>query len=380
MQIYKEKSLCTGCSACVNICPKACIQMQEDERGFLYPVVDSAACIQCNRCKSVCSTYLEKNNSKVESQLYSYTNPSLEVLKRSSSGGIFTTISEKILNMGGYVCGAVYGDDFSVHHTVSSDPVRVSDMCGSKYVQSDMGNCFQTVRKILTDQKKPILFTGTPCQCLGLRKYLGKEYENLYIADIVCHSVPSPKVFRAYIESLEEKYGKISGINFRDKRNGWLNYSCVFEFENGTVCEDHNRNLYMSGVLDGFYHRESCEQCPVKTVTGYCSDLTMGDFWGIKSVAPDAYRQAGVSAVIVHNLKGKILLEGSNIKEYEMAPFLVANPKINSCISGNRASGLFYKNMVRRGINEAFTAVYRKPLMVQIKMFLKKLIHTDKRG
>ncbi len=371
-QIYLKKEMCTGCSACYAACPKKCIEMIPDKHGFLYPVVDESNCIKCGKCQRVCQTYCTEEKKKL-SNLYGYVNPNKEILSASSSGGIFSAVFEKIISGGGYVCGAVFDKELSVHHVVTNITEIAEKMRGSKYVQSRVENCYAEILKILTEGKE-VLFTGTPCQVLGLKCFLGKDYPNLFTADCICHSVPSPVIFQSYLEMLKRKYGDIYEFSFRDKTNGWENYNLSFETKKGKIYFCHKGNPYMEGFLDGLYHRESCTQCPVKTRVNYCSDLTMGDFWQVKDIAPELYDPRGVSAVLVNTEKGGKLLDEIQLKRCEITPFLQANYRYSQCVKNGEKADLFWEMFEKKSIGYAYKKIYKIPFKIRVKTKIKSLL------
>lgn len=216
-----DKSRCCGCSACMNICPNNAIKMKIDNKGFKYPIVDDEKCVNCGLCDKVCPYNNEYTKKEIynKSVAYGGWNNNDEIRKNSTSGGIFSAISKYVLDNNGLICGAIYDDNLKVIHEIVDNIENLKKINGSKYVQSDMKDNFKKIKKYLEDGKL-VLFSGTPCQVSGLNSFLGKEYENLYTCDIVCHGVPSPKVFEKYKKELEKaKNSEIININFRDKES-----------------------------------------------------------------------------------------------------------------------------------------------------------------
>ncbi len=370
-RIYCDKKLCTGCSACYAVCPVGCIEMLPDGKGFLYPSIDEEKCVHCGKCKSACQTYIEEKSAYTP-ELYGYVNPDTETLLKSSSGGIFSALTEKILAKGGYVCGAVFDEKISVRHIVTNDAEDIRKMRGSKYVQSRMENCFSEILRLL-DSGKTVLFTGTPCQVLGLKCFLKKDYGNLFTVDCVCHSIPSPLIFSKYIQSIERVDGKIIDFSFRNKKDGWNNYNLYYKTCVGEKYLPHKGNYYMEGFLDGLYNRESCNSCPVKTRAGYASDITIGDYWHAKELTPEIYNENGVSAVLVNSVKGKELLRGIPIKKYEIEAFLNVNKKYSECAKTGVKSDLFWLEFNKNGIDAAYKKAYKLPFKIKIKTVIKKI-------
>lgn len=315
---------CTGCTSCMNICPQKCIQMIEDGEGFLYPQIDNSKCIQCGVCEKVCAV-LHKERSRIPISIYVAKNANENIRMESSSGGIFTLIAEHILSEGGVVFGAKFNERWEVIHDYTETVKGLAEFRGSKYVQSSIGNTFQQVKLFLKAGRK-VLFTGTPCQIIGLKKYLRKEYENLLTIDFICHGVPSPKVWRTYLEEslsnkrnskyypfFESEKNSINKIEFRSKLTGWKNYSFVLTFSrtmfNGGQMYTSIawENPYMRGFLSDLYLRPSCHHCFVKGFRSQ-SDITIADAWGIEYYLPQWNDDKGASLLCIFNKKSLEIL------------------------------------------------------------------------
>lgn len=188
----EDKSKCSGCHACYSICEKKAIIMKEDKKGFKYPSVNKEKCTNCNLCEKVCPIL---NNQTISNEPIAYAcyNKNEKVRLESSSGGIFSLISAEILKKDGVVFGASFNNEFMIEHTCIESIEELYKFRGSKYVQSIIGDTYKKAKEFLKHGKY-VLFTGTPCQIEGLLKYLGKDYDNLYTQDIICHGVPSPNV------------------------------------------------------------------------------------------------------------------------------------------------------------------------------------------
>lgn len=320
MIVIEEKNECYGCGACMQKCPRNCIDMESDEEGFLYPRVNYQECIHCGLCKAVCPHNKEKPPQKVLPRAYAINNMDDEVRINSSSGGIFSLLSEKIIQEGGAVFGATYDENFRVIHTCVNKTKDLSKLRGSKYVQSDMGSSYKQVECLLKDGKK-VLFSGTPCQIEGLLRYINKEYENLYVVDIICSGVPSPWVWEKNIQYIEKKVkSKITDINLRYKKYGWQEYVIRYKFENGKEYEQSRfLDPYMLAFRKAYSLRPSCYECEFKTVSRR-SDITIADCWGIESIAPELYDRKGTSLVFVHSEKGRIILDSlqNNMQQIEV--------------------------------------------------------------
>lgn len=211
------------------------------------------------------------------------------------------------------VYGAVFNPDMQVVHSCAVSKTERNSMRGSKYVQSNLEHIFLQVQQ---DVKagKITLFTGTPCQIAGLKTFIGKEYSNLYLCDIVCHGVSSPQIFKDYLSFIENKYcSKIKKISFRDKEQGWTQQKWKIELQSGQVLLDNKDvRIYKKLYYDHVIHRPSCHECPYASIHRE-GDITLGDFWGIENCLPDFKDELGVNVVLVNTQRGEWLFE--NIKE-----------------------------------------------------------------
>lgn len=378
----KQKKDCCGCSACVQRCPKQCISMAEDEEGFLYPHIDENKCIDCGLCEKVCPV-INQENQREPLSVYAATNPDEKIRMLSSSGGLFSMLAEKTIENGGVVFGACWNDEWEVVHDYTETVLGIAKFRGSKYVQSRIGDSYRIVEKFLKDGRE-VLFSGTPCQVAGLKKYLCKVYENLFLVDFICHGVPSPGVFRTYLqdeinkESARQGSGKntvshsciplvmkrdgidfkeleINTISFRDKRNGWKKYGFVLGLSKVSTAGEKNsvsfsysplnKNLFLAGFLCDLYIRPSCYACPSKHLKSG-SDITLADFWGIDSLMPELDDDKGVSAVTVNSEKGKATLHNLGITLHDVPyhELITRNPALvkSAAIPTKRTE--FFKN------------------------------------
>lgn len=307
----KEKQLCSGCHACVNVCPKQCIRMQADAEGFLYPEIDKMQCVGCHLCEKICPILNDKGYAQQSLQdAYAAYCKDDAVRMKSSSGGIFTLLAEQILEQGGVVFGAALTEDCrSVRHIGVETKEQLALLRGSKYVQSTIGMTYRDAKTFL-DAGRLVFFTGTPCQIGGLYAYLRRNYDNLITQDLICHGVPSPKVWERYVELREQREGaKVTAASFRNKVSGWKVYSLSLTFENGTTSAmTIQEDPYMKGFLADLYLRPSCHACAFKT-TQRQADLTLADFWGVQNVLPMLDDNQGTSVVWLHSEKGRAIYE-----------------------------------------------------------------------
>ena len=295
---------CTGCGSCYNCCPVDAIQMKPDKRGFLFPVVLSKRCINCSQCVSACPILTkEVPCQQKEPVCYAAWSKNEAVRFCSTSGGVFTHLAEAILDQGGLVAGARYRQDHLVEHTLIQSKNNIEQLRQSKYVQSETGLVFRQIKEALISGK-PVLFVGTPCQCAGLRSYLGKSYEKLYQCDFICRGVNAPAVYLAYLKKLEDQYkSPVKQIWFKNKTFGWNNFCTKIIFEDGQVyLADRETDPYMLGYIKSklsCYMRDCCYDCKFKGISRH-TDITLGDFWGIKNI-PNL--ENGVSVVLLHTEK-----------------------------------------------------------------------------
>ena len=311
--VRSVKEECTGCGACVVICPKQAITMCPDEEGFLYPKVDQALCISCDLCEKRCPAgreYPEYHPLRLAMQ-----NKDEKIRKKSSSGGAFTALARSVLNQGGVVFGASFDGTLRVEHVGAFEETELAGMRGSKYVQSDatdaIGNAVSLLKRDI-----PVLFSGTPCQISGLLAALnGKYMDKLLTVDIVCHGVPSPGVFASYLKALEKESGKrVTSYTFRDKRLGWKNFSAVAVFEDGTEHAGTQRDEpFLYGFLQNLYLRPSCHSCTQMRGDHHPSDITLADLWAAEKICGDRDDDTGLSYVTANTKKGRKALEALNL-------------------------------------------------------------------
>lgn len=297
---------CTGCTACKNVCKFNAISMIVSEDGFYYPSVDRDKCKNCGRCVEVCPERSIPTTEDFSIQSYALKHKSNDVRSKSTSGGLFTALSDYVLDNGGIIYGAAFKENFSVKHIRVTNSVEREFICGVKYVQSDLSDIFRYVKNDLINDKL-VLFTGTPCQIAGLKNFLMKDYENLYLADLVCYGIPSPIIFADYIQFIRNYYKTdISKYLFRDKKKSWRYGKTKIILKNGTkilaeIQEIFDRLFWSRNIL-----RRSCYSCGYANLNRI-SDITMGDCWGIEKINPQFDDDFGVSLCLVNSPKGKFL-------------------------------------------------------------------------
>ena len=311
MLLYERKEECCGCTACMSICPKKAITMIPDEEGFLYPSINHELCIECDLCKQVCpfsDTYKTSGNYD-QPLVYAAKHKDDNVRMNSSSGGMFTAISDYILDIDGVIFGAAFDENFVVRHQRAETVEERNKFRGSKYVQSNLVGVFKDIKNEL-NKGRTVLFTGTPCQNAGLRSYLNKNYDNLYLCDIVCHGTPSPLIFENYKSFMQKKYkSRIKEFSFRDKLLGWRSQAVGIQFINQKAyTKEASEDIFYRLFLTNMILRESCYNCKFCNFSRP-SDITIADFWGIEKSMPDFDDNTGVSLVLTNSTKGQELFE-----------------------------------------------------------------------
>lgn len=294
---------CCGCTACSQACPMSCITMKQDKEGFSYPAIDHNSCVECGRCKEVCPV-LHYDGGNAPSTIFAAKNRNEHVRASSSSGGVFFELASEFIKRGGVVLGCALDENMVARHICVNNENELERLKSSKYVQSDMGQTMSEVKKLLISGKE-VMFSGTPCQTAGLRNYLGKDYDNLFVIDVLCHGVPSPKLFADYLNMLSEKYhGKPVSVNFRNKQRGWKRLYME-------VCFDNGKRHYMYSGYDRYEGlflrnislRPSCYECKFTSTERY-GDITLGDFWGIGRKYPEWDDDKGISVLMLNTSKG----------------------------------------------------------------------------
>lgn len=306
---------CCGCRACEQKCPKQAISCKESNEGFLYPVIDENKCTNCSLCLNTCPVASIVEEKDFSQQYYAVWAQDKQVLKNSSSGGVFYPLAESFIKRGGYVCGCINDENCLPKHILTNNAKDLLKMQGSKYVESYIGHIYLRVREKLNEGIE-VLFTGTPCQVAGLYKFLEKPFANLTSIDIICHGVPSRLLFSEYLKWQAKVHkGKITDYRFRSKdKHDWsLTYKMTVSKTHKNKVVEHMASLdpYYYSFLQGITYRESCYTCKYSSMNRV-SDITIGDFWGIEQLDSRLNNPNGVSAVIINTNKGEAVF--SNIK------------------------------------------------------------------
>lgn len=315
MQLFSQPEDCCGCTACMNICPRDAISMKPDEKGFLYPYINPQLCVDCGMCRKVCPI---QTGCSVHERLgdgpyaYAAKHRNDAVRMNSTSGGMFTAVSDDVLGRGGTIYGAAFNENLGVCHQRAETQKERNRFRGSKYVQSDLGSTFRQVKDDLASGRE-VLFSGTPCQTAGLADFLDHsriDMSGLYLCDLICHGTPSPQIWKDDLRRIRSKYhSEATDVDFRYKPSGWKQFYMKVQLKSGRkvlfrFSEEPFYCLFSSNII----LRPSCYQCPF-TNFQRPSDLTVGDFWGIENTMPDFEDEKGVSLLLVNSFKGRRLVE-----------------------------------------------------------------------
>ena len=307
-----DKSKCCGCLACVNACPAQCIVPRRDREGFNYPVANPDLCIGCGKCEKVCPVL---NPMEPVNPMGAYAARTDAHTAGSSSGGIFPALATKFIHDGGVVYGAAFAPDMAVEHIEVTDKEGLEKLKGSKYVQSELYSAYEEVKDHLKEERK-VMFTGTPCQIAGLKKYLGNQTEGLLTVDVACHGVPSPGLWEKYVKAFEEtQHCKLKSVNFRDKTRSWRQYDVVYsKTQNDDIRIAAEDDIFLSLFRQDMTLRPSCYNCPSRNGRSG-SDITLADLWSVHRTAPHLDDDNGASLVLVNSDQGKAYLEALKIDE-----------------------------------------------------------------
>lgn len=310
-RINVSKDSCYGCSACKSVCPKQAIAMDSDDEGFRYPRIDINKCINCGRCIGVCPAYCLQGPSMPNS-IFAVRSNNEDIRLSSSSGGVFSQIASYVESCSGIIYGVSLDGSLLAKHTSAKEYHEWKKFKTSKYMQSDLGDCFSEIRRELKDNRL-VFFTGTPCQVHGLKKYLADvDTGKLITCDIVCHGVPSPKVWTDYLKYIKKVYKKkVCDVNFRDKNiMGWHNSTITLRDSKSNIIlsETQDVNLYFKLFFSHYILRPSCYNCKYSNLFRV-GDITIGDFWGIENHYSEFDDDKGVSLLMVNSDIGKDIWE-----------------------------------------------------------------------
>lgn len=376
-----KKDKCTGCGVCETVCPKSCIELKSDEKGFEYPEIDFSECVKCNKCDRFCHAQnLLKNETGIVEPYAAY-NKDESIRKSSSSGGIFWTLCEKVLESKGVVYGVVTDEKNQVKHTRAACLDDAEKMRGSKYVQSKISSdIFESVKSDL-ENNCFVLFSGTPCQIGALNRFLGKDYDSLLKVSFICHGVPSPYVFKKYISWQENIHkAKVADISFRYKDRGWTDFSMKLSFSDGSKYSNSlNRDPYLQVFLKNLCLRASCYECKYKgeEILSSNIDIMLADKWGNTGSKFDKINDdKGLSLIFLFSKKAKEIFKAVSEKLlYEKADFNIAtnsNIAFFESAKRNPKQNEFYKDLNILPFDKLYKKYAKTPTSVILKSNVKK--------
>lgn len=374
----EEKKNCCGCGACVAKCPKHCIELIDDNEGFWYPQIKNNSCIQCNLCIKSCPILQEKKEVEVKPKqsLIAYAK-SDKIRLASSSGGLFSLFAKTIIESNGIVIGAAFDEKFMVHHIPISSEEELEKLQGSKYLQSRIEDTYQIAEKNLLIGKS-VLFSGTACQIAGLKNYLQKDYLNLYTIDVLCHGVPSPKVWKKYLLEQENIHDAVvQKVSFRQKNKGWKMFSLSLGFTNKkTYSQVYKKDLFMRMFLNDICLRPSCHNCKFKSISRH-SDITLGDCWGIEKHSAEMDDDRGASIVLVHSQKGtelfKKVIEELEVKEMDVDIILPATADSRKSVEAHPNRNKFFRYLNQDKSIFELENLIKPPLLYRARQKAKKI-------
>lgn len=377
--LYRNYEDCCGCTVCSAICPQSAISFQYNEEGFLYPKINQENCIECHLCEKVCS--FQKNieynpNVTAERKIYAVKHKQNSIVKQSSSGGVFTALSDYFILHGNAIASSVYlCDEKAVSFSIYKDKDSRDDARGSKYIQAETGEAFKRICEWLAfHPQQEMMVVGTGCQIAGLDLLLKEKQlrERTVLVDLICHGVSSSKLWKDYSKELEkDKSGHISYLTFKNKDNGWKKPSAF------VVINDKRESIksFSEWFYSGWILRESCYQCPYTKVERTGSDITIGDYWGVDVVKPEFYDKYGVSLVILQNEKGKNYFDRIKNDVYfeEVSKDMCSQPRLVAPASRPLNRDRFWEDMRKYGIKYC-SEHYTEKSTVSWKRRLKNII------
>lgn len=371
------KETCCGCSACKQACPTNAISMVEDERGFLYPMIADDKCVDCGLCKKVCN-FTAFIDEEIAPDCYAVRHKDESEVRTSRSGAAFMALADFVLEQNGVVFGAEFVDPKTVIHKSENTKNGVDKFKGSKYVQSDMGDCFTECADYLKDGKV-VLFSGTPCQVHGLLSFLNNKcilMEKLITVDIVCHGVPSQKLWREYVAEMEWRHKlDIVSANFRNKELfGWKDHKESFVFSDGTTT---TTTTWSTSFYNHVMFRESCYECPYTTPYRN-SDITIADYWGIEKNAVEFDDDKGVNLLLIHTEKGQEVFEKISENLFYRKTNLATSMQPNLQHPSEKGSGYecFWRDYGRLSTKKFFAKYFFVNNRV---LFIRRVINKIKR-
>lgn len=368
---------CTGCAVCAYACPKNCITMQQDSKGFLYPRIDTATCIKCGACVKACPALSPVSKWSLPNKVYAARSRIKDERLNSSSGGIASALAETYIQNGGIVYGAAFDENLVVKHIRVTDREGVKKIQGSKYVQSDIQQIYPELKHDLTVGNSVLVF-GTPCQIAAIRRIFGNQ-NRLLLCDLICHSAPSPKLFADHIRAIEADGKKVADYRFRDKTFGWsYNLNRILYQDGSEELHSYWNQCYKRLFLLNLTDRESCYSC-LYTDCRRVGDITLGDYWGIEKVTDQFEDDQGVNVVLINTEKAEVVFETALLQKIECVETALEDALQKHLIMPCEKTSLVcsfwecYKRTSYRTAAERFAGGYHYlTLRNRIKDFLRK--------
>lgn len=374
--IYTLPSECSGCRACVEVCPKQCITMVKDAERFVYPKIDESACIDCHRCEKVCPLKDCSLNTILESVVGVHTP---EEVFKSASGGAFWALCQVLIPLGYVVAGVKWADGFNVVHDIAYTLEEAEAFRKSKYVMPDTHGVFAKVKALLKEGRK-VMFTGSPCQVAACKKFVGNS-DNLLLVDLVCHGAPNQDIFDKEVEYLESKHnGKLESFEFRQKKpiEGKVNSrSARYVVDGNEYVVGINNDPFLKGYYTRLFYRPSCGTCHFARPERV-GDITIADAWGFDQLNPHYNELKGVSLILINSIKGcnvKYQLESLlDLFSVDNQWAIENNQQLQRPTSMHVKRALFFRKMEENSFNDIIAQIERTTLMNRIKPYIKRLL------
>ncbi len=362
---------CCGCGACAEVCPKNCIKLTHNNEGFLKAEINANLCINCGLCLKACPINATGNFNTTISAFHGYNNDE-KVKSNSTSGGIFYEIAKSVILNDGVVYGAAYKNDLSIGHVRVDNITDLVRLQGSKYAQSTVNKCYSDIKTDLEDGKT-VLFSGTPCQVAAVNNLFKSQFAaQLLTVDLICHGVPSQKLFTDYIKYIEKsKKSKIKSYQFRckEKSTDFISYNTKIVFLKAknpkTIIIDGNEDPYVLRFLSNSLQNNICFECPFSTESR-CSDITLGDFWGFEKAFPEKENigKKGISLILVNSSLGADLVDNiSNVtrKKIQRDDYIAYNSHLTKPATKNNQRDILYNHYAESGFTKTFYNKYFLP-------------------
>lgn len=342
---------CVGCGACKAVCKFDAVSITKNYGGFVKCYIDTNKCINCGMCTKACPVI--NTPQKINPEKVFAFKAEDHIRKNATSGGVASALAEKVINNGGAVYGALLDDNFNLKHIRINRVEDIALIQGTKYIQSDMTGIFDNLKNDLLSGI-PVLFTGTPCQVASVKNFASSkklDVQNLYLCDIICHGVPSPKVFKDYIEWLgSTEKRKITKYYFRNKSFSWRGDSSSAQTDKVEIKRNKNVSAFMNLYYSNNITCDACFDCKF-TSQDRVSDLTISDFWGIEKDNPEFEDELGVSMVLVNSQKGKELFEKLQGKSVEANIENSKQPQLKHPVEKPKSYDAFWTTYKENGID-----------------------------